>query len=292
MDKEIIDNPLIDPNLDSYVQFFDHDWSKRTFEAVKTSTLIDAVGALMVAWRSTNGAHLLPWLMVESLRGFAEGEIEGNLISRTNYSGEVINGIVDKLSARMEFRLKLDQRRALKRAVAEIENEAHQALKTAKEQVKFDVARYWDSLIQSSEFSFCILGTQRINYGSLFFAYEDFLANVIRTREKTYWSKKDPIKSAFARHFGNPITDYCWNHEEVELAKLVRNALAHNGGEKGKDLEKYATLFVDVTGIPRPVLRGEVFNLVGDKIQITPCNTKHLFGVLKNRVSKIVEEIR
>jgi hypothetical protein len=71
MDKEIIDNVLIDPNLDSYQQFFDHGWSKRLFEAVEASPLKDAVNALMVAWRSTNGAHLLPWLMVQGNGRFA-----------------------------------------------------------------------------------------------------------------------------------------------------------------------------------------------------------------------------
>lgn len=291
MEKDIIDQPIIDPNLDSYEKFFDHDWSRRIFEAVQKSPLKDAVDALMVAWRSTNGAHLLPWLMVESLKGFAEGEYKGSLQYRADYAGNVVKGIVEKLESRMQYSLKLDQRLALKRVVAKIEEEAHEALKTAQEQFEFDVAGYWNFLIHTSEFPFCILGTQRINYGSLFFAYEDFLANVIRTKEPTYSSKKEQIKVAFARHFGMPLTDYCWNHDEVDLAKLVRHALAHNGGRFGADLEKYKTRFVDATGTPAPLVQGHMFNMVDGKIQITPCNTRHLFGVLKDRVSKMIEDL-
>jgi hypothetical protein len=291
MDKDIIDTPIIDPNLVSYEKFFDHDWAESTFEAVKNTPLEDAVGALVVAWRSTNGAHILPWLMVESLKRYAHGEVEGSLRYRADYSGKVIKGIVEKLVGMMQYNLNSDQRLALKRAVVRIEQEAHAAVNTAQSQVQFDVAGYWNFLVQSSEFMFCILGTQRINYGSLFFAYEDFVANVIRTKQPTYSSKTDPIKEAFARHIGEPLRDYCWTDAEVDLARLVRNALAHNGGRIGKDLEKYKACFADATGMTTPLLRGDQFNIVGGKIQITPDNTKHLFGILKERVSKIVEEL-
>ncbi|QJW95365.1 hypothetical protein [Frigoriglobus tundricola] len=132
---------------------------------------------------------------------------------------------------------------------------------------------------------------QRINYGALFFAYEDFLANVIRTKELTYSSKKKPIKEAFATHFDDALADFCWNHDEVDLARLVRNALAYNGARFGKDLENYKARFVDVSGTSKALLRREHFNPVDGIIQITPDNTAYLFGVLKERVTMIVEAL-
>jgi hypothetical protein len=247
---------------------------------------------LMLAWSSANGSHILPWLMVETLKHYAGGEMDGSLRYRANYAGVVVSGIVDRLEAKMQYRLKFDQRRALKRAVKSIEEEAHEDLKVAQAATKFDVAGYWKLLITDTEFRFCILGAQRTNFANLFFAYEDFLANVIRTREPTYSSKKEFISTAFARHFGDQLTDFCWNHQDVDLARLVRNALAHNSGRFGKDLEKYKTRFVDATGMNEALLRGDQFNLVEGKIQITPGNTTHLFGVLKERVSKIIEEVK
>ena len=293
MDKEIIARPLIDPNLDSYKGFFNHGWCGRIFEAVRGSPLKDPVGVLMLAWRSANGVHLLPWLMVESLRRFATGEAEGSLQYRASYADEVIKGLVGKIEKGMQYSLKQEQRSNLKRVVAKIEKEAAGAMKTAYQQVAFDVERYWSSLLPLSEFQFSILGTQHTNYGSVFFAYEDFIANVIRTKEPTYSSKdkKNPIHVAFPNHFGKPLTDFCWNHEEVELARLVRNTLAHNGARFGKDLEKYKMRFVDVSGTNKVLLRGDHFNLVDCVIQITPDNTTYLFNILKDRVTKIVEEL-
>jgi hypothetical protein len=292
MDKDIIENVLIDPNFSSYVKFFDHDWCERTFAAVRTSPFKDAVDDLMMAWRSANGSHILPWLMVEHLKHFAGGEFDGSLGYRADYAGDVVRGIVDKLEAKMHYSLKFDQRLALKRAVAAIEEDAHEKLKKAKAAIPADVSAFWNFLITNSEFQFCILGTQRTNYGNLFFAYDDFLANVIRTKEPTYSSKKEWISTAFARHFGHQLTEFCWKHEEVELARLVRNALAHNNGRFGKDLQEYKNRFVDATGMDQALLRGDQFNVVKGKIQITPDNTRHLFGVLKERVSKIIEEVK
>lgn len=291
MEKDIIDTPVIDRNLGSYEQFFDHDWAKRMFETVQRSCLKDSVDALMVAWRSSDGAHRLPCLMIQLLGCVANGAQSGSLDFRKDYFGELIKRIVDKIEPRMYPTLDHNQRGVLKRVVAKIEKEAFQALKAGEAQVDHDVKKFWTYLAHNSEFQFCILGTQRINYSSLFFAYEDFLANVIRTKEPTYSSKREQIKVALTSHFGDVLADYCWNHDEVTLARLVRNALAHNGGRFGTALEPHRARFVDATGTPEPVLQGDLFILVDEKIQITPDNTKHLFGVLKERVSKVVEEL-
>jgi hypothetical protein len=290
MQDDIIENAVIDPHLDSYEKFFDPEWAKRVFELVETSPLKAAVDALLVSWRSSSGAHLLPWLMAQSLRNLAEGEYRGSVHFRAGYSQRVVKGIVEKLETRMHHNLKRDQRSVLKRIVANIEEEAFQDLKTAESQVKLDVGVYWEFLTHTTEFPFCLLGLQRINYSALFFAYEDFLANTIKTRESAYTSKKDQIKDAFARHFGTALSDYCWADPEVDLARLVRNALAHNGGRFGTDLEKHKARFVDETAPAAPILRGDLFIVVNGKIQITPSNTKHLFNVLKERVTKIVEQ--
>ena len=192
-----------------------------------------------------------------------------------------------------EKSLEPDHPATLKRGIAKSEQEAHEAFRTGQAKADFPLQEYWDFLTHTSEFQFSILGTQRISYGSLFFAYEDFLANVIRTKEPTYSSKdkKNAIHVAFPRHFGDSLADFCWNHDEVSLARLVRNALAHNGGRFGADLEKYKARFVDATGTTNPQLQDDLFILVDGKIQITPGNTKYLFGVLKERVTRIVEEI-
>src|SRR5205807_259704 len=109
MADEIIGDVLVDPCLDSYIQFFDHDWCNRTFGLVANSPLKKPVDTLMVAWRPLSGSHRLPWLLVETLRRFAEGEGLGNIEARTSYSEVFIKSIVEKLEAKMQYSLTMAQ---------------------------------------------------------------------------------------------------------------------------------------------------------------------------------------
>ena len=293
MANEIIETPLIDPNIDSYKQFFDHEWARQIFALAENTAIQEAVNHLMVSWRSANGAHLLPWLMVDSLRGYAKGEHLGSLEYRSSYSGRVVKHLVDTIAARMHPKLKYDQRASLKRAVVQIEKEAYVAMRTAQDQVGLDVAEYWKFLTESREFPFCILGTQIVNYCSLFFAYEDFIANFLRIKNPEYSSLKNKnTAQELTIGYGSDLGDYCWTHPEIELARLVRNELAHNGGRRGEKLNKYAARFVDSTEVTNPELHADKFNLVNSKIQIAPDNTRYLFNILKDRVARIVNAIK
>jgi hypothetical protein len=46
-----------------------------------------------------------------------------------------------------------------------------------------------------------------------------------------------------------------------------------------------------ITGAEKVVLQGDRFIVLSGTIQVTPGNTRYLFGVLKDRVSKIVEDL-
>ena len=111
--NDVMAQSLIEPNLTSYVGFFDHDWCKHIFDRVETTPLKGPIDTLMLAWRSTNGVHLLPWLLVQSLRGFADGDFKGSLRFRARLLGRIIRGICDSLEDRMPP-LNFDQRTELR----------------------------------------------------------------------------------------------------------------------------------------------------------------------------------
>ena len=203
MENEIIERAIIDPNLDSYKSFFDHEWCERTFTSVATSRLKNPVDTLMSAWRRTDGIHRLPWVMVDQLRGYAEGEVGASLRYRTRYHTNVVQGLCEKLEAWTPS-LDSEQRREQRRAVVRIEESSNQALKTAKSHVPFYVSGYWDRMIGNFEFCVSILGAQRLTYPSLFFAYEDFLASTIK-------AKKDPNYSSKGRNIGLDLKSFSYD---------------------------------------------------------------------------------
>ena len=292
MEDETIETVVIDPRLSSYNGFFDLKWAERILTAVEGSLLKPAVNSLVVAWRSTNGSHRLPSLIVQSLQRFADAEPTAQLQARALYAERLAHDIAEKLEARMQYGLNFDQRRSLRRAVAKIEQETFEAAKLVRLRVKFDCEGYWKQIADEPEFRFCLIGTQGLNYGGLFFDYEDFLASVIRTKKLDFDSKKKQIGDALAKHLGEPLRAYCWADPEVDVAMQIRHALVHNGGRYRSDrLDAYASRFVHVGRGDELELKGEQFLVMNGKIQISPRNTSHLFEVLKERVSKIVDEL-
>ena len=205
MENETIQTLLVDQDLDSYKSFFDGEWCDLIVECVKNSRLKCAVDALMVAWRLTAGAHFLPWLMVEQLKDFAQGNYKGHLEFRAAWNERVIEGLCDSLEAWTPS-LSTEQRREQRRTVVQIEKQAFQAVKKAQSEIQSLVKQYWESMIDLPMFCFSILGLQRTNYAALFFAYEDFLASAIKaTKGASYSSKGRNVGQDFAARFQRSV---------------------------------------------------------------------------------------
>lgn len=297
MNDGVVGRVVIDQNLSSYEQFFDHTWAYEVYKKVGNTLLKAPLETLILAWRLTDGNHRLPSLMMQMLRSFADGDVNAKIRARDCYIDKVVKAITGKIEKRLPS-LKPHQRIALHKAVAKIEKDEYEALKVVRDQITFDVESFWGRIVPEDEFRFCLLGAQAANFGSLFFAYEDFIANAIRTKDSEFDSKNGSLKGEFARHFGLSLRDYCWPDDkapaanEIDLLRRVRNTLVHNGGKYNDELQKrYSARFFDASGIERPELRGEQFLYTDDKIHITPRNTAYLFSVLKDRVSRIVGEV-
>ena len=299
MNNEILDHRVLDPNYSSYEQFFDYKWADDILKRVAASPLKEAVIDFVLSCRYASEAHRLPWLSVELLRSYAEGETKGSLRFRTLYAERVINDIVQKIAKKMDRHLTRDSQKALRRVVKEIEKESFDAQRAAS-CIKFDTTAYWQYMTDPKRdttgiIPMSIFGIQRNNYLALFFAYEDLSLHVIKTKKPKF--KADPKKgvtigSTLDALFGGTLGKECWD-DEIDLARLVRNQLVHSGGryDPAKFDAKYKARFVDQKTSPlAPILKGELFIVVNNTIQITPCNGRHFFNVLKDRAMKLIDK--
>jgi hypothetical protein len=296
MKIEIVDTPILDPNYDSYVQFFDYDWAREFGKRAENSALQQAAIDFVLACRYASEAHRLPWLSVELLRNYADGEKRGALAFRAQYAELLIQTIIQKLGAKMDRHFTRDTRKALTRAIKELEKEFLHKMQNAA-QLKFNSAAYWDYMTNPKRdptgiIPMSVFGIQRNNYLALYFAYEDLSLHVIRTKKPTFKANppKVTIGGTLDTLFGTLGKD-CWD-DEVNLARLVRNQLVHSGGRFDPKLgTKYPGRFVDQKTSPlAPIRKGELFMVVNNKIQITPSNGRHLFNVLKDRAMKMIDK--
>ncbi len=119
--------------------------------------------------------------------------------------------------------------------------------------LEVDPAGVWRSLVSASEFQICLRGSQVLCYRAVYDAYEHFLLRIY----KVVTGK----------------TEYRIRPKDF---RVVRHALAHNGTRVTEDVRKL-----------KPELRIE-----DGEIQIMPGDTKRLYDLLKQRVTRLVTEAR
>jgi hypothetical protein len=126
------------------------------------------------------------------------------------------------------------------------------------------------------ELKVSIWGAQRTCYAALYFAYENFFTECLRLAkndEDYHTGRHEEFKKQLTAEFGKDIVDGCFD-TPVEIARLARNALAHNGGKVTKLLKAQKhDLLVDHEG----------------KIHIVAAHNANLFNILKPRAQRLAE---
>jgi hypothetical protein len=131
-------------------------------------------------------------------------------------------------------------------------------------------------MLANPEFQLSIWGSQRLCYGAVYYAYEDFLARCYRLSACEPGCRVDrEFGKRFGSQYGAALRQSCWDDHRVLVARLTRHALVHNGGRLTSDLKKMSK---------------HGLTLLGEDIQIYPSLTKGLYGVLKDRVTKFLDD--
>ena len=258
----------IDQRMESYQSFYDHSWAKQADALARHTPLEDPLFDVCVSWKEAANTARLPWLTAHSAESFAIGFAS----VQSPFTQRVLRDLRDtvvkacQLDLTREQRQKIaswfDQRHAATRRAVERESKVVLAETASKE-------RFWSEVIQLPEWGLSIEGSQRLAFAAVYFAYEHFLyrSYVIKTGLTDYRIGQQ-FKQDFTAAFNEELCDECWTHSGVELGRLVRNALCHNGGRLTKYLEN----------------RKRELRIEDGQIQIWPEDVKKLFDLLKSRV--------
>jgi len=266
----------IDQRLDSYRSYFDHSWARRVANAAEGSQLEGPVFALCVNWKATANACALPWLLAQSV----PAALRGHSPEYEPYGRKALKALRERVDTDLGDSLSHMTRKKFKDWIRVIEERVRQELDRAEPAVTAEMT--WRECVDAAhagnpEFSMSIWGLQRTAYIAIFFAYEEFL------RACTGLAKKNPdyrvvgfrkFATDVKTCFGADVASQCLDDERVDIARLVRNALAHNGGGITDELRK------------KPL----ELRVVDDIIQIMAPDTRELFDLLKVKVDFLVEK--
>jgi hypothetical protein len=258
--------------LEDYRPFFDPPWAEKIAQLANGTRLSDPIFILTTNWRAAANTCSMPWLLVHSLKS----EWSGFLQSQQPFSQRIAEALAERLTSEMTESLSHGKRRKLAEAVKRIGHDVHQQVGQPPE-AKYDMETFWNALLKGEEFQLALWGSQRIGYGSIYHAYENFVRQCISIGLGKPHYRGQRIRGLIrdaTQLFDMRIADYCLASRQVRVARLVRNALAHGGGQETEPLRAFRHGLVIENGI----------------IQILASDTRGLFEMLKRRVYRLAEK--
>jgi hypothetical protein len=258
----------IDDRLDEYRPFFDHDWAARIDRLAGRTKLAEPVFKLSVNWRAAANACAMPWLVCR-----ASQSLWSKFLGRQQpFSERVTGAMAQRLAEEMSDSLSRAKQRKLNDAIERIGREVHQQ---AEEAIHVDAQTLWKGLMTEPEFQLAIWGSLRLGYGSIYHSYEHFLRECIALAVDNPGYKGRRIHALVRdarRLFGPKVAHDCLVSPQVMAARLVRNALAHDGGRETPQLKSVAHGLTVEQGV----------------LQIMAPDTRGLFDLLAIRALKLV----
>lgn len=258
----------IDNRRSSYESFYDHAWGVEFGKLSDESRIQLAAFDLTRDWKGIGLATRMPWLMIESLQSFHGGFTKTNPPFYKRLTMAFGRHVTEK------SRLSNMQKKEL----LEIVNQLGEDVQKDMEQLGsgFDPDAFWQEYLGVSEFCMALWNGQRIAFGAVYYAYENFLQRVVAVgrQDEGYRAMNiGDLRKGLEPFFGVALTRECLDDPKIEVARLVRNALTHDGGRVSDKLRKTAH------GI----------RVEDDQLQIFPEDTRELFNLLKDRATKIAE---
>lgn len=270
-DDETICNIFIDDRLGSYEKLLDHDWLKSISNEVYGTKIEPAFFGLVLIWKGVTNTFRLPYYAVLSAQGVFEGMIQPKSAPPIAF--------LQMLQAKITDGTSISERNS--RVIREnIRKTADEWAKISVPQIAFDRDQYWSGLLQANVMRFGIWSSQQLCYSAVYFGYENFIREIIAiAKDQSDFrlpldrNKKNKV---IDETLGNGTAKDLFEHEEIEIAREIRNALAHAGGVASERLKN-----------PKSGLR-----IADDgKFSIMPENILSLYQFLQDRVDQLIAKL-
>lgn len=266
--NELFSNIAFDDRRSSYASFFDHAWAVEFDTLSDKSRIQRAAFVLMRDWKGIALSTRMPWLMIESLQSFHGGFTKANPPYTKRLASLFARYVTD--------RSRLSNMK--KKELLEVVNGLDEQVRKDMEQLGsgFDPDAFWQEYLGISEFCVALWNGQRIAYGAIYYAYENFLQRVVAAgrQDESYRAKNlSQLREGLEAFFGASSSQQWIDAPKIEIARLVRNSLTHDGGR--------------VSDLLRPKAHG--IRVVDDELQIFPEDTRYLFNLLKAQATNVAE---
>lgn len=262
----------IDENIEHYIGFFDHKWVNELFVIIKDTRMENPILNLTSEWKGISNARQLPWLMMHGLKD----SIDEALNSHTPFPLRTLHVLLERISngaEHQQLNISDQNRQIVISEIRKIENEIIEAIRLKP--YNGDLDKIWKAYVESSDVRIGLWMSEVNAFAGVYFAYEHFLISTIKMIGNLPFLRTNKLAEEMAKYLGKAVVITCWDDEQVNLARCIRNAVVHNGRKVTKELEQYR----------------KNIDINDGEIALTAYQTTALFNMLKKRVSIICKEV-
>ncbi|MEX2671124.1 MAG: hypothetical protein WD294_03320 [Phycisphaeraceae bacterium] len=259
----------MDSRFEKYQSFFDHRWARHFSEAAVGKGLSEASFNLLFSWKAAANAFRLPWSSVMMLKNFAEAAM-----IRKTPPEDLLAALAAKVSRNMDGSWTTQHAEALRSEIAVLSDQISSAMEAAAPYA-FDPATAWEELIKDHEFAMSVIANTRNAYVAVWQGYENFVVWCVRHKTGTTIRIDRNFPGRLCKAFNVDIARHCWIDARPEAARLIRNAIVHNGARETPQLQRIEH---DIA-----VINGE--------LQIWPDDVAILYNHLQQCVDQLVDGI-
>src|SRR5262249_32508361 len=133
----------------------------------------------------------------------------------------------------------------------------------------------WAHFLEQDAFAMSVWSSQWVSYVAFYNAYEAFIVDCLKVGtglSSLRSTDKKAFNEALRTGLGRDISGPCWSHHEINIARLVRHALSHNGGRETDDLKK----------------QKHGVKLISDALQIVPEDNHRMLRRLRKAVEEVI----
>lgn len=276
-EKEVFGEIHFDTDLTAYKGFFESQWAEEIFQLTDNTKLEIQALNLSASWKGISNARRLPWLMMEMLNTHQEATLNRQLQLPTH----VIQGFIKRLSSIVKERYVRLSERAQSVLSEEIENIQTELIEGQLEEISTITKNHTDALWQTftnrPEIVFGLWMSEVNAYTALYFAYEIFFIESLKILYPGEVNiRTTRLKDFFKRTNNLDLQKKYWNDAQIEKARLIRLAVAHNGRRPTKEFQCKPKNYVLLTTYGEIIIKAH--------------DTTELYHMLKDKVKEFCEE--
>ena len=167
-----------------------------------------------------------------------ENSIESKLYNEEPFGKKYVSAVKNKLLDKMRTVVRNMLKKDIQKALDEIYEETCAISQIPPEVI--NIEEIWKNFLGNSESRFFIIGSQRMCYGALYFGYEDFLTRCIglaKNNSNYRMPNRKKFEEDFTQVFNKDLCVICYNDPQINIARITRHALVHNGCKITKELK-------------------------------------------------------